>query len=154
MASVHTVLPFDLGGQRFALPHQQVVRVLPALQPTPLPVALPAIAGICNVHGQLLPVLDICAHLGWPAAPLQRWSHWIWVRTSQRELMLPVDRSHPVCDISSELFSTMSLHMAPNVIKGVLRGSDGLFLLQDMEVFLSRSDEAVLTQALADYASH
>lgn len=153
MATVHSVLPFDLHGQRFALPARQVIRVLPALLPLPLPAAPPAVAGLCNVHGRLLPVLDIRAQLGWPASAPQRWDHWIWARTTRREVILPVNRCYPVEDIEADFYPVAELHIPGNMLQGVLRSEDGLLLLKDLETFLSPAEEAALAEAMGDHAA-
>lgn len=59
---------FRLGDDRYALPAQQVVEVLPLLQLKQWPRAAPGVAGVCVYRGQPLPVLDLSAlSLGRPA---------------------------------------------------------------------------------------
>ncbi|HEY9103434.1 chemotaxis protein CheW [Chitinimonas sp.] len=151
MATVYSVLPFDLHGQCFALPAQQVVRVLPALLTLPLPAAPRAVAGLCNVHGRLLPVLDIRAHFGWPAAEPRRWDHWIWARTGRRELLLPVSRCHPVCELEADFYPVDELHIPGRLLQGVLRSEAGVLLLKDLETFLTAAEDAALGEAMADH---
>ncbi|GLR11676.1 hypothetical protein GCM10007907_04660 [Chitinimonas prasina] len=154
MGSIHTVLPFNLNGHCFALPAQQVIRVLQALAVLPLPAAPAVISGICQVHGKIIPVMNMRARLGWPPAPPQPWAHWIWLRGSQRELLLPVDRTDPVCQLSSELHPVSALQGSDATIRGVLADGQGLYLLQDVDTFLSQADEQQLGSALAAHAHH
>lgn len=152
MAIVHTVLPFVLRDQRFALPAGLVKRVLPALAVLPLPAAPAGVAGICEVHGKVVAVMDLRARLGWPPASLNPWAHWIWLRTSRRELLLPVDHSEPVCRIGGALQPVSALQGSDTTVMGVLRAPDGLYLLQDVESFLSPVDGQTLDEALAHHA--
>src|SRR3989304_5552038 len=55
---------FALDGQRYGLPLARVERALPMVAVAPLPKA-PAIAlGVINLHGQVIPVLDVGRRLG------------------------------------------------------------------------------------------
>ncbi|MGQ5524939.1 chemotaxis protein CheW [Chitinimonas sp. PSY-7] len=155
MAAVHTILPFSLRDWRFALPAKQVIRVLPALATQPLPQAPEVVVGICQLQGMILPVLDLAARLGWPRQPFGIWSHWIWLRSDRRELLLPVDRTEPVHHIEGELHPITTLQSAQTSVHGVLRAPDGMYLLQDIESFLSAGDELALSDALAQqHANH
>ena len=155
MAAVHSILPFNFRGWRFALPAKQVIRVVPALAPQPLPQAPNLILGICQLKGMILPVFDLAARLGWPRQPFGIWSHWIWLRSERRDLLLPVDRTEPVHHIEGELLPITSLQNSQSSVHGVLRAPDGLYLLQDIESFLSPGDELALNDALAkQHADH
>lgn len=58
---------FVIDGQRYALSLGAVERVLPMVAVSPLP-AGPAIAlGVINVHGTIVPVVDVRRRFGLPA---------------------------------------------------------------------------------------
>ena len=57
------ILLLDAGGQRFALPLSAVREVLDAALVAPVPLAPPAFAGVLDVRGRLVPVLDIASLL-------------------------------------------------------------------------------------------
>lgn len=63
---------FRHGDMALALPMSALREVAPCRELTPLPVAVPGIAGGLVLRGFTLPVLDLAAALGWPAsgAPL------------------------------------------------------------------------------------
>jgi chemotaxis-related protein WspB len=52
-------LAFRLDQDRYALPAQQVVEVLPLLQLKQWPKAAQGVAGVCSYRGQPVPVLDL-----------------------------------------------------------------------------------------------
>lgn len=61
-------LVFRLDQDRYALPAQEVVEVLPLLQFKHWPMAAPGVAGVCTYRGRPVPVLDLSALcLGRPA---------------------------------------------------------------------------------------
>ena len=145
------MLPFWLADQRLAVTLDQVVRVLPALQATPLPGAPEAVCGLVNVHGKLLPVVDLARRFGWVSPAPGLWQPFIWLRSSTRELLLPVARVESVCSEAAEDFIPAPDPRVPsNLLRGVLRTREGLLLIQDVEQLLSDSDEVQLAALLTD----
>lgn len=53
-------LIFHLGQDRYGLPTREVLRVLPLMELKRLPGAPDFVAGLMNLHGQAVPVLDLC----------------------------------------------------------------------------------------------
>lgn len=146
------LLPFTLQAERFALPLAQVRRVLPTLKAIPLPGAPAVVAGVVALRGQLVTVVDLCARLGWAAPPLRRWSPWIWACTERRDLLLPVESVMPVRRAGAADWTPAArLAKVQGNVSGVLRSSDGLYLLYDLDAFLSADEERALERALADH---
>ena len=52
-------LLFELGKDRYALEARQVVEVLPLLEFKRIPRAIPGLAGLCNYHGNAIPLIDL-----------------------------------------------------------------------------------------------
>lgn len=53
------VLVFHIGPDRYGLPLRQVRRVLPLLELKGIPLAPDSVAGLLNLHGDPLPVIDL-----------------------------------------------------------------------------------------------
>lgn len=53
------VLVFHLGADRYGLPLRQVRRVLPLLELKGIPLAPDSVAGLLNLHGDPVPVIDL-----------------------------------------------------------------------------------------------
>lgn len=68
------ILIFSLGAERYAFPGEQVREVRPLGQITPLPGTPAFVAGLMNVRGRIVPVLDLCAFfdLASPTRPGQK----------------------------------------------------------------------------------
>lgn len=62
-------LVFALGGEHYAFPTHQVREVRPLDRLTPLPSAPPFVAGLMNVRGRVVPVVDLRPLLGTAGAP-------------------------------------------------------------------------------------
>jgi purine-binding chemotaxis protein CheW len=59
MFNIRKFLVFVLDGKRYAIPLQAVERVVAAVEVTPLPEETDIVAGVINVQGQVIPVLNI-----------------------------------------------------------------------------------------------
>lgn len=61
------VLVFHIGPERYALPLAAVLRVLPAARLKALPGAPEYVAGLLDLHGDTVPVIDLSRLAGCPA---------------------------------------------------------------------------------------
>ena len=52
-----------IGSERYAVPVEHVLEVMPAVGVTPVPGAPPEVLGVCNVRGQIIPVLQLATAL-------------------------------------------------------------------------------------------
>ncbi|MGB4073937.1 chemotaxis protein CheW [Pseudomonas sp.] len=149
------VLPFWLAGQHLGVPLDKVIRVLPALLYTPLPGAPSTVFGVVNVRGKILPVVDLAMRFAWPAAQLSNlWQPFLWLKTQQRELLVPVEAVEAAVSCTSHDFAPASHPQIPScILKGVVRTGEGLLLIQDVEQVLSDADEEHLAAALAASAN-
>lgn len=72
MAELRNVIVFAVGGARYALELRWVREVVSLGFVTGVPTAPAALGGVCNLHGQILPVLDVGALLDLAAGPPAR----------------------------------------------------------------------------------
>ena len=73
MPELRNVIVFAVGAARYAVELRWVREVVTLGFVTAVPTAPPALGGVCNLHGTILPVLDVGALLDLPpgAAPRQ-----------------------------------------------------------------------------------
>jgi chemotaxis signal transduction protein len=73
VAELRNVIVFTVGAARYALELRWVREVVTLGFVTSVPTAPPVIGGVCNLHGSILPVLDVAALLDQPpgASPRQ-----------------------------------------------------------------------------------
>ncbi len=148
-----TLVLFSLDGQRFALPYAQVERVVRAVEITQLPNAPSVTAGVVNVAGTLVCVLDLRQRFGMPGRAL-RWSdQFIIARTPARVVGLWVDTADIIVELPAErLLPREEVPAESEHIQGVVKLEDGLVLIHDLERCLSAGEEQALAQALEDYS--
>ncbi len=143
------LLIFETGGIRCGLPLDNVVRVESAAAVTPLPNAPKVVAGILNVHGQLLPVMDVRHRLGLPFRAMDLDDHLILARTARRELALWVEQVSGVelCSRAPQSDALTVLEKLP-YLDGVTALAGNLILIYDLEKFLSDGEEQSLAKAM------
>lgn len=131
----------SLDALRLGIPVETVERVIMAAEITPLPEMPPAIAGAINVHGEVMPVVDLRNRFRLPSKPLSPSDQFVIVRPGRRALAVTVDE---VVDIVQ--FERDALLPAPQLlpwmehIHGVVRLDDGLLVVKDPERFLDLDD--------------
>lgn len=142
---------FKIEGQQYALPLHAVERILPMVAVSPLPQA-PAVAlGVINVHGQVLPVLDIRRRFGLPPRDYDLRSNLLVARTSRRTLALPVDEVLGVSEVALEAVTPPDA-ILPGIrhVAGIVALADGLLFIHDLDAFLSLDEERQLTESLEE----
>src|SRR6188474_958346 len=80
MAELRNVIVFSIGARgtgatgaaRYAVELRWVREVVSLGFITNVPTAPPAVSGVCNLHGTILPVLDVSGLLGEPPGPPAR----------------------------------------------------------------------------------
>lgn len=144
---------FVIEGQRYALPLPGVERVLPMVAVSPLPKG-PAVAlGMINLHGQVIPVVDIRRRLDLPPHDYGVTAHLLVARTVRRILAMPVDKVLGVKEVAAEAITPPDT-VLPGIrhVAGIVTLPDGLLFIHDLDAFLSLDEERQLTQALEEVA--
>lgn len=93
-------LVVSVGGRRFGIPVEQVREVVRADGVAPIPGMPLAQAGIVNVRGAIVTVLDLQAALGGARAPAP--ASVVLVQHGARAVGLAVDAVHDVRDVEAE----------------------------------------------------
>lgn len=148
------LLLFEVDQIRCALPLRNVKRVALAAAMTPLPNAPNAVAGLINVHGELMPVMNIRRRLGLPEKEISLEDRFIISRSEKREMALWVERVYGVESRPAKCRDNIHsvLEKLPH-LSGVTAIDDELVLIHDLENFLSDEDEKQLALAMEEVAS-
>jgi purine-binding chemotaxis protein CheW len=151
MPAPHEVLLFTLEGQRYAIPSADVRHLVRAARLTPLPRAPDVVEGLLNLHGELLPVLDLRRRFRLPPRPLSPTDHFIVARAGARQVVLHVDRTEGLLTLEpGALDETPRALPGVGYVAGALKLPDGLVLVHDLTAFLSEAEALALDTALAD----
>ena len=121
----------------YAVPISAVRSIVNPLQITPMPKTPPAIAGVAHHRGEVIPIVLMRRHLGYPDRERQAREKWILVEAAGRILGLWVDSV-------SDVFGTLGAGMLqpPAIggheergITGVVHYQDRLTYVLDLTIF-------------------
>ncbi|MBI2553888.1 MAG: purine-binding chemotaxis protein CheW [Candidatus Rokubacteria bacterium] len=149
--SLHRLVVFLLDGQRYAVPLSAVQRVVPMVALSPLPKSPSIALGVFNLHGTVIPVLDIRRRFGVAPHDYGISAHLVVARTSRRTLALPVDEVLGVSEVAAEAVASPDA-VLPGIghVAGIVALADGLLFIHDLDAFLSLDEEQRLTGALEE----
>jgi purine-binding chemotaxis protein CheW len=139
---------FALDAGRYALPLASVGRIVRAAAVTCLPLAPPAVLGVLDVEGRILPVFDLRERFRLPRRPVGPSDEFIIAHTARRNVVLVVDAALGVIEHPAEPVAAATLAPDLSHLQGIIPHPDGLVLIQDLERLLSSEEEHALDGAL------
>jgi len=145
------LVPFLLGGAWYALDLGVVERVVPMAAVRPLPRAPQVVLGAFNLHGEVVPVVDVRRRLGLAPRGFALTARFLVARAGRRRLALAVDEVASVREVDAGAVVAPAAVLAGlRHLKGIVALADGLLLIQDIDAFLSLDEEARLAAALEE----
>lgn len=143
------VLICEVGEHRLAVRFPDVREVLRAVAITHLPGAPPAVDGLVDVRGEIMPVLNARARFGVSAQALTPDEHFVAVTAATRTMLLRVDRVVDIAVLEDASIRALDDVVAgPRYVSGIAAIPGGLALLHDPRAFLSEAESAELEVAL------
>lgn len=144
------LLLFALDGQRFALRLGSVRRIVWMVKITPLPAAPRIVLGVVDMHGAVVPVVDIRRRFGLPHRAPDPGQKLIIADAAGRHLALAVDDIGELLELNANAIAAPDpLAAGEGYVAGIARSPDGLVVIHDLETFLSVDEETDLDEALA-----
>src|SRR5260221_4654754 len=143
------IVVFILDAMRYALRLASVERIVRIVEISALPKAPEIVLGIVNVHGEIIPVINVRKRFRLAEKDFDLSSHLLIALTTHRRVALAVDAVIGVIECSSG--NTTDGHkILPRLdfVQGVMRLGDGLVLIHDLDTFLSLEEENSLELAM------
>ncbi|MHB8743452.1 MAG: chemotaxis protein CheW [Sulfuricaulis sp.] len=154
MNTLGLMVGLTLDGQRYALRLAQVDRVIRAVEIIPLPQAPAIIAGVINVQGQVVPVVNIRKRFRRPEREIVLSDQIVIARTSRRPVALIVDGTDGVFEFPEHrVVHAEKILPDMEYIEGIVKLEDGMILIHDLDKFLSLEEEKTLDRALSSAAT-
>jgi purine-binding chemotaxis protein CheW len=133
MNALHVI--FKVAGGEYVLPASDVLQMESFTGATPVPGAAPYVAGIIHVRGRVVPVVDLRARFGLPAAPPTLDSRVVVGELAGRTVGLLADSAREVVKVDSEQLhappSMMTVDGAEGFVKAVAQVDKRLLMLLD-----------------------
>lgn len=145
---VDRAVVFRLDGQRYGLPLAQVQEIQQIVQVKPVPGAAPALAGMIDVRGVVVPVLDLRLLVGLSPAAYGLDTPMILCRAHGRLVSLIVDEVEDVMELAAgSMQPPSSLYAISDRLIGVCRIGDDIILVTDAERLVPDSALVAISDA-------
>jgi purine-binding chemotaxis protein CheW len=146
----NSLVVFVLDGQRYGLELSAVERVVRAVAITPLPKGPDIVMGVIDFQGRIIPVVNVRMRFNLPQRGPRLNDQMIIANTKARSVALLVDEASETLEFAAEALVAKD-DIAPGIefVEGVIKLSDGLVLIHDLEKFLSLDEQRALEAALA-----
>jgi len=149
MKKLDFLIVFSLDEQRYALPLHVADRVVRMVAITPLPNAPDIILGVVNFQGRVIPVINMRRRFGLPEREIVLTDQLLVAHTARRPVALVADAVLDVIACAAQsLIAAENILPGVEYVEGVVKLSDGLILIHDLDKFLSLEEESSLDQAL------
>ena len=136
-------LIFLLERRKFALPLSRVERVFQAVEIVPLPKTPEIVLGLVNLRGSILPVLSLHKRFQVPLKEIEPSDQFVIART------LLVNETIGIQELAeAEVIEPEDIATGIEHITGVIRQSDGMILIQDLDTLLSVREARQLEKAI------
>ncbi|MGK5070805.1 chemotaxis protein CheW [Janthinobacterium sp. RT4P48] len=144
------VLVFHIGRDRYGLPLAGIVRVLPLLELKQLPLTPDYVAGLMDLHGVPVPVIDLSRLAGLPPAAAQFDTRIVIVDyqapgRDTHALGLLASQVRGIADIAMEKLEDSGVATAP-FLGQVASDTDGIVQLVELQHLLPPDVRALLFQ--------
>lgn len=131
-----SLLTFSLGAEEYALDLHRVREIRTYGGITPIPNAPPAVEGVTNLRGDIVPIVDVRARLGLPPSRRNRFTVMVIVETSRRLAGLVVDSVSDVIEVDPDVL-TQAPELGADVdvtfLASIARRDEQLVLVLDID---------------------
>lgn len=142
---------FSIDASRYGIDIDSVDKVVLVVEITSLPKAPDIVLGVVNVHGEIVPVIDLRARLRRPQRSPALTDHLVIARTAKRRVALLADAVEGVAEYSpQQLVEAQAIVPGTEYLAGVAKLADGMVLIHDLDRFLSLEEEQRLDEAMSD----
>jgi purine-binding chemotaxis protein CheW len=131
------IVTFLIKDQRFGIRLSEIKQIIRAVEITSIPNALSTICGIIDIHGVVVPVMNLHVRTGLGDRPTKISDRFIITSASSRVVALRVDEINEIIYNADEYFVNAETISSELDIHGIIRSKDGLILIYDLETFLT-----------------
>jgi len=145
---VNHLLAFEIDGYQFGLHLPNVERVVQAVEIQPIPDLPAMVAGLINVQGSIVPVLNTRKRLGLEERSLILTDQFIIAATDKHSIALVVDSVQGIVEYAADQLVELEQMAADKSSASILRIVDSMLLVYNPEKSLSKKDWSTLAVAL------
>ena len=144
---LHVAFTLDEG--HYALDLSAVERIIQTVEVTLLPEAPDIVLGVINIHGKIIPVVNIRRRFHLPEKDIEPTNRLIIAHTLKRTVALVVDVVLGVIETPEDkVIKADTVLPGMDYVQGVVKMEDGMILIHDLNKFLSLEEEKTLDTAI------
>jgi purine-binding chemotaxis protein CheW len=143
------LLRFEIGDRPYVTEIDRIQEIVFYRAPIPVPHAPTFLAGLMDLRGTALPLIDLRERLGVPVSERAGPTHILVVRPVWRLLGVIVDRVNDVVEVDDGCVQNRETQSEePTMCRGVCRVKDDLLLLIDLGAVLGPQDYTDLSEVV------
>jgi purine-binding chemotaxis protein CheW len=143
--STLSILLARIHGTQIGFSAAAVREIVRAVAIAPLAGAPGVIEGAVNLHGRIVPVIDVRIRLSLPALPVASDQFLVFLETSDRLIAVRVDDVEEVAEIpASSLESPAALSPVLQRLQGIAAIDSGALVIYDVDTFLTQAEHEQL----------
>ncbi len=143
---------FTLDNQRFALLLSTVERAIRIIEIVHLPKAPDIVMGVINLHGMIIPVVNIRNRFRLPQREINLNDQLIISNTKKRHLAILVNSVLGVFEFpEKKIVSADKILPDIEYVEGVAKLEEGIILIHDIDKFLSLEEEKAIDEAVKEH---
>ncbi|MBI5741830.1 MAG: purine-binding chemotaxis protein CheW [Nitrospirae bacterium] len=140
---------FKLEEQLYALRLASVERVFRIVEITALPKAPDVVFGVINVHGRIVPVMNVRKRFGLPERGPSLSDQLVLARTSRRSVALVAEGVQGIIEKNeTDIIGREEIIPGIEHVEGVVKLEGGMVFIHDLDRFLSVEEEDTLDRAM------
>jgi purine-binding chemotaxis protein CheW len=149
IAGAGHILVFTIDDQKYAFQLTAVERIVRAVEVTPLPEAPAIVLGVINVHGRVLPVVDLRCRFRLAERAIDPDDQFIVAQSSTIAVALPVDATLGVVeDAAEERPAAAEIIPDVNYVDYVLSHDAEMIFVLDVDTVMTDDEERALADSL------
>lgn len=129
-------IEFEIDQQRYAFPICQIREILILKNVTPMPQVPDYVAGVSNLRGEIIPIVDLRVMLGFPSLDATEETRTIVVNVAEKTIGATVDLVTRVLRVEKDSVSEPPDNMVSNgrdYIEGFIKSDDRLVIVLNVE---------------------
>ena len=139
------ILLARIDGVQVGFPASAVREIVRAVAIVPLPGAPGVVEGAINLHGQIVPVVDVRGRLALAPRPLAADQFLIALQTAHRLIAVRVDDVEDLSEVAeSSIASAASVSPVLQRLEGVAATDSGALVIYDVDAFLTQAESEAL----------
>jgi purine-binding chemotaxis protein CheW len=149
------VVVFQVGPQTYAMPVEQIARIISMVTITPLPGVEPAVVGAIDVQGRVVPVVDLRRHFQLPSLAWKRHTPILLTSNGTQTIGLIADAVTDVLNLKADQLQRATDVLPADwpdmpLVQGIVRTvTDGLWLLLDLNHLFKPDQVQLMLEASA-----